>query len=102
MSKTEEKLQQQSHIPTNPSEWPLVDTAATRRSSTSDDETIISSMSFLKGNKFIQRQLDHGIQELSALTEKGNHKSQCWSSETVYVKNKFHGLKTKFWLAPQK
>ena len=85
ISKTEEQLQQQSHVPTSPSEQPLEATAATSANSDSDDEMIMPSMSFLKGNKLFQRQVDHRIPELSSMTEKGNHKSQRGGSETVYV-----------------
>ena len=45
------------------------------------------SMAFLKENKHIQRQVDDRIRELATFTEKGNFKSQCAGSDTVWIKN---------------
>ena len=85
ISKTEEKLQQQSLAPTCCSEEPLEATPARSRTSSLEDEMIVPPMSFLKGSKQIQKQVDQRLQQLSAMTEKSIRKSQRGGSETVYV-----------------
>ena len=64
-------------------------------SDSSDDDTVLPSMSFLKQNQQIQRQMDDRLQELATVNDKGNYKSQRGGNETVWVQNQIPWPKNK-------